>query len=156
MSPLYSAPLPSKNNDAAVTTDGNTVGEQEIYPGRSDPVIFYPVHEKTPRESFYPCFQESLASTFSTIPYTSDPLLCIGLAVLERMRWTETAPSWFIPRLAALSGTNLRSNLCSNVTAVSGLKADLSNGTVMTLRASYASVMFRAFRRGRIPGQTAE
>jgi hypothetical protein len=28
--------------------------------------------------------------------------------------------------------------------------------TVMKLRASYASVMFRAFRRGRFPGQTAE
>jgi hypothetical protein len=39
---------------------------------------------------------------------------------------------------------------------VSGLKADLLNVTVMTLRASYASVMFRAFRRGRFPGQTAE
>jgi hypothetical protein len=44
------------------------------------------------------CFQESLASPLSTIPYTSDPLLCIGLAGLERMRWTETAPSWFTPR----------------------------------------------------------
>jgi hypothetical protein len=56
----------------------------------------------------------------------------------------------------ALSGTNLRSTLRSYVTAVSGQKADLSNVTVMTLRASYASVVFRAFRRGRYRGQTAE
>jgi hypothetical protein len=56
----------------------------------------------------------------------------------------------------ALSGTNLRSTLRTYVVAVGGLKADLSNVTVMTLRASYASVMFRAYRHGRFLGQTTE
>jgi hypothetical protein len=102
------------------------------------------------------CFQESLASTFSTMPYTSDPLLCIGLAGLEDALDRDRSFLVHTETGRALSGTNLISNLRSYVTAVSGLKANLSNVTVMTLRASYESVMFRAFRRGRFPGQTAE
>jgi hypothetical protein len=42
------------------------------------------------------------------------------------------------------------------VYGIQGLSADLSSVTVMTVRASFETVMFRAFRRGKFPGQTTE
>jgi hypothetical protein len=56
----------------------------------------------------------------------------------------------------ALSGENLRSTLRTYVCGIQGKIADLSSVTFMTVRASFATVMFRAFRRGRFPEQTTE
>jgi hypothetical protein len=56
----------------------------------------------------------------------------------------------------ALSGENLRSALRTDVCGIQGLSADISSITVMTVLASFATVMFRAFRRGKFPGQTTE
>jgi hypothetical protein len=54
----------------------------------------------------------------------------------------------------SLSGENLRSTLRQYVGGLGGLSGDLSRATVMTVRASFASMMFRSFRKGAFPGQS--
>jgi hypothetical protein len=122
-------------------------------------VKLYPAHEKTPHGSFH----RGVVFPGESSEYFLNYALHIRPAIMHRARRTredalDRDRSFLVHTETgrALSGTNLRSTLRSYVTAVSGLKADLSNVTVMTLRASYASVMFRAFRRGRFCGQTAE
>jgi hypothetical protein len=52
----------------------------------------------------------------------------------------------------ALSGENIRNTLRHYVGGLSGLSGDLSRVTAMTLRGSFASMMFRSFQRGRFAG----
>jgi hypothetical protein len=146
-------------NEAAVTRNGHTGGERDTPEESAGTVKLYPAHEKTPRGSFHP----GVVFPGESRKYFLNYVLRIRPAIMHRARRTrEDALEPDRPFLVhsetghALSGTNLRSTLRTYVAAVSGLKADLSNVTVMTLRASYASVMFRAFRHGRFPGQTAE
>jgi hypothetical protein len=146
-------------NEDAVTRVGDADGEREHQEDRSGSVKLYPAHEKTPRGSFHP----GVVFPVESRKYFLNYVLSIRPAILHRARRTrEDALDPDRPFLVhsetgrALSGTNLRSTLRTYVVAVGGLKADLSNVTVMTLRASYASVMFRAYRHGRFPGQTTE
>jgi hypothetical protein len=53
----------------------------------------------------------------------------------------------------SLSGKNLRSTLRQYVGGIGVLSGVLSLVTVMTVRASFASMMFRSFRKGAYPGQ---
>jgi hypothetical protein len=122
-------------------------------------VKLYSAHEKTPRGSFH----HGVVFPGEFPHYFLNNVLRIRPAIMHRARRTrEDALDLNRPFLVhnetgrALTETNLRSTLRTYVSAVSGLKADLSSVTFMTLRASYASVMFRAFRQGRFPGQTAE
>jgi hypothetical protein len=149
----------ARGNEDSVTRDGDAGEEREARKARDGPVKLYPAHEKTPRGSFHP------GAVFSREPrkYFLNYVLHVRPAIMHKARWTrEDALDPDRPFLVhsetgrALSGTNLRSTLSTYMVAVSGLRADLSNVTVMTLRASYASVMFRAFCRGRFYGQTAE
>jgi hypothetical protein len=55
-----------------------------------------------------------------------------------------------------LSGENLRNSLRLYTEGVRGLSSDLSRVTVMTVRASYASVMFRSFQSGKFQGLSLE
>jgi hypothetical protein len=127
-----------RNNDAAVTTDGKTGGEQEIHPERSYPVKLNPAHEKTPRGSFHPGVVFPGESSESILNYD----LHIRPAIMHRARRTredklDRDRSFLVHTETgrALSRTNLRSALRRYVTAVTGLKANLLNVTVMTLRA---------------------
>jgi hypothetical protein len=56
----------------------------------------------------------------------------------------------------ALSGDNIRNTLRYYAGGLGGLSGDLSRVTVMTLRASFASMMFRAFQQGKFPGRCSE
>jgi hypothetical protein len=132
-----------------------TVGEWRT--GRT--VKLYPLQEKTPRGSFCPgiLFPEKARSFFVTYARMIRPAIMRGAGkvssdALHRERTfllhTETGN--------ALSGENLRNTLRFYIGGIGGLSEDLSRVTVMTVRASYASVMFQAFRRGKFPGLTAE
>jgi hypothetical protein len=150
---------PARENEDSAVRDGDTVGEREAQEAGAGHVKLYPANEKTPRGSFHP----GVVFPGESRKYFLNYVLHIRPAIMHRARRTrEDALDPDRPFLVhsetgrAMSGTNLRSTLRTYVAAVGGLKADISNVTVMTLRASYASVMFRAFRRGRFPGQNAE
>jgi hypothetical protein len=55
-----------------------------------------------------------------------------------------------------LSGDSLKHTLRTYVGGLNCLRGDLSHVTVMTVRASFASVMFRAFWRGKFAPKTTE
>jgi hypothetical protein len=135
--------------------DRNT--SREIHAGRA--VKLYPLQEKTPRGTFCPgiIFSDTARSFFVAYARIIRPAIMRGVEkvnadALNRDRTflvhTETGH--------ALTGENLRNTLRFYLAGIGGLRGDLSRVTVMTLRASYASVMFTSFRRGKFPGVTAE
>jgi hypothetical protein len=122
-------------------------------------VKLYPAAEKTPRNTFCPgvMFERIAGHFFVIYAYI------VRAAVIRRLGRDESDiqdrhRSFFLhtEKGTCLSGDNLRNSLRLYISNVSGLSGDLSRVTVMTVRASYASVMFRAFRRGKIQGLTLE
>jgi hypothetical protein len=122
-------------------------------------VKLYPLQEKTPRGTFCPgiLFSNKARSFFITYAHVIRPAImrCIGKVsadALSRDRsflvHTETGN--------ALTGDNLRNTLRCYVGGLGGLAGDMSRVTLMTVRASYTSVMFQSYRRGKFPGLTAE
>jgi hypothetical protein len=55
-----------------------------------------------------------------------------------------------------LSGERLRYIFRQYIGGIGGLSKDMSRVTVMTVRASYASMMSRSFRKGAFPGQSGD
>jgi hypothetical protein len=122
-------------------------------------VKLYPLQEKTPRGKFCPGILSSnkARSFFITYACVIRPAImrCIGnVSADARSRdrtflvHTETGN--------ALTGENLRNTLRCYVGGLGGFAGDLSRVTLMTVRASYASVMFQSYRRGKFLGLTAE
>jgi hypothetical protein len=122
-------------------------------------VKLHPLKEKTPRGTFCPgiLFPDKARSFFITYARVVQPAIMRGAGkmrsdVLNRDRTfllhTKTG--------SGLSGENLRNTLRFYVDGLHGLSKDLSRVEVMTVRASYASVMFQEFRRGKFPNLTAE
>jgi hypothetical protein len=135
------------------------LGEWEEEGGNSVgcPVKLYPTAEKTPRDTFSPgiMFPEISSSFFATY------CRFIRSAVMRRSGKvsrdaTSTARTFLVHTETGLplSGENLRSTLRQYIGGLGGLSKDLSRVTVMTVRASYASVMFRSFKKGAFPGQS--
>jgi hypothetical protein len=124
-----------------------------------DAVKLYPAKEKTPRDTLHP----GIIFPDNARTYFLNHIAHIRPAIMRRAgRAREDASDVDQTFLVhsetgrALSGENLRSTLRTYVCGINGLNGDLSGVTVMTVRASFATVMFRAFRRGKFPGQTTE
>lgn len=142
--------------------NGHAIGSDEGLGGRQDgegTVKLYPAQEKTPRGTFYPGIVFSSTARAFFLVYAR----LIRPAVMRRtsrrsvdsldpdrtfLVHTETG--------RALSGENIRNTLRYYAGGLGGLSGDLSRVTVMTLRASFASMMFRAFRQGKFPGRSSE
>jgi hypothetical protein len=121
------------------------------------PVKLYPTAEKSPRGTFsqgvlFPEIASSFLSTYCRLicpaMMHSSRKVASDLASTNRtlLVHTETALS--------LSGKNMRSSLRQYVGGLGGLSGDLPRVTVMTVRASFESMMFRLFRKGEFPGQS--
>jgi hypothetical protein len=124
-----------------------------------DTVKLYPTNEKTPRGTFCPGVVFSSTARRYFLAYTR----VIRPAVMRRTgRFAEDARDLqrtFLVHTETgrpLSGENIRNTLRYYVGGVGGLTGDLSRITVMTVRASFASTMFRSFRRGKFPGRGME
>jgi hypothetical protein len=133
--------------------------EEESGNGAASSVKLYPKAEKTPRGTFSPgvLFPDTAGSFFATYSRMIRPAVMRGCGKVDRdladsgrtfLVHTETG--------MALSGENLRNTLRYYVGGMGGLSGDLSRVTVMTVRASFASMMFRSFRQGSFPGQSCE
>jgi hypothetical protein len=121
------------------------------------PVKLYPTAEKTPRGTFSPgiLFPEIASSFFSTYCRLIRPaVMRSSRKVASDMASTNRALLVHTETGLPLSGENLRSTLRQYVGGLGGLSGDLSRVTVMTVRASFASMMFRSFRKGAFPGQS--
>jgi hypothetical protein len=127
--------------------------------GEEVAVKLYPTAEKTPRNTFCPgvMFERIAGHFFGIYAYV------VRAAIIRRCGRDESKTqdsnrTFFLhtEKGTCLSGDNLRNSLRLYISNVSGLSGDLSRVTIMTVRASYASVMFRAFRRGKIQGLTLE
>jgi hypothetical protein len=127
--------------------------------GEGRTVKLYPTQEKTPRGTFYPgvVFSSTARAFFITHARVIRPAVMHGVGrvnadALDSERTflvhTETG--------RALSGENIRNTLRHYVGGLGGLSGDLSRVTVMTLRASFASIMFRSFQRGRFAGRSLD
>jgi hypothetical protein len=124
-------------------------------------IKLYPGQEKTPRGTFYPGVvfpRESRVFFIYYLRFVRPAIMrvqdqdCIDADALNPERTflvhTETG--------LALSGDSLKNTLRTYVGGLNGLRGDLSLVTIMTLRASFASVMFRAFRHGKFSPKTTE
>jgi hypothetical protein len=131
--------------------------EEESSNGDGGPVKLYPALEKTPRGTFSPgiLYPEISASFFATYCNAIRPSVMRGSGKMASdaassgrtfLVHTETG----LP----LSGENLRNTLRYYVGGLDRLSADLSRMTVMTVRASFASMMFRSFRKGAFANQS--
>ena len=133
--------------------------EEESGNSVAGPVKLYPTAEKTPRGTFSPgiMFPEISGSFFSTYCRFIRPAVMRHSGKVARDA-TSTARTFLVHTETGLplSGENLRSTLRQYVGSLGELSRDLSRVTVMTLRASYASMMFRSFKKGAFPGQTFE
>jgi hypothetical protein len=132
-------------------------GLMQVPPGRV--VKLYPLQEKTPRGTFCPgiLFPNKARSFFIAYSRVIRPAImrCVGKVSADALSRDRT----FLVHTEtgnALTGENLRNTLRFYVGGLGGLAGDLSRVTVMTVRASYASVMFQSYRRGKFPGLTAE
>jgi hypothetical protein len=122
-------------------------------------VKLYSLHEKTPRGTFCPgnLFSNKVRSFFITYARVIRPAImrCIGKVSADALSRDRT----FLVHTEtgnALTGDNLRNTLRCYVGGLGGLAGDMSRVTLMTVRASYTSVMFQSYRRGKFPGLTAE
>lgn len=133
--------------------------EEESGNSVAGPVKLYPTAEKTPRGTFSPgiMFPEISGSFFSTYCRFIRPAVMRHSGKVARDA-TSTARTFLVHTETGLplSGENLRSTLRQYVGSLGELSRDLSRVTVMTLRASYASMMFRSFKKGAFPGQSFE
>jgi hypothetical protein len=119
----------------------------------------YPGKEKTPRDTLHP----GIIFPSTARAYFLNHVHHIRPAILRRAGRAETdvdnVDRTFLLHSEngrSLSGENLRGTLRTYVSGIPGLHGDISSVTVMTVRASFATVMFRAFRHGKFPGQTTE
>jgi hypothetical protein len=139
---------------------GAAVSQDEESDGRKTGTVkLYPTQEKTPRGTFYPGIvftSEARAFFIMYIRLVRPAIMRTTVGVRSDalnpgrtfMVHTETG--------RALTGENIRNTLRYYVGGLGGLKRDLTFVTVMTLRASFASVMFHSFRKGKFPGRTSD
>jgi hypothetical protein len=133
--------------------------EDESGNSAGGPVKLYPTSEKTPRGTFSPgiLFPEISSSFFATYIKIIRPAVmrwsgrvANDLADVGRVFLVHTETG------RPLSGENLRNSLRLYFSGLQGLSGDLSRVTVMTVRASFASMMFRSFRKGEFTGRSFE
>jgi hypothetical protein len=133
--------------------------EDESGNSAGGPVKLYPTSEKTPRGTFSPgiLFPEISSSFFATYIRIIRPEVmrrsgraANDLADVGRVFLVHTETG------RPLSGENLRNTLRLYFSGLQGLSGDLSRVTVMTVRASFASMMFRSFRNGEFSGRCFE
>jgi hypothetical protein len=124
-------------------------------------VKLYPGQEKTPRGTFYPGIVFPLESRAFFICYSR----FVRPAIMRRQDKDLVDEDLLNPDRTflvhtetgmALSGDSLKNTLRTYAGGLNGLRGDLSLVTVMTVRASFASVMFRAFRQGKFAPKTTE
>jgi hypothetical protein len=122
-------------------------------------VKLYPAHEKTPRDTFNPgiVFPDDARAYFLNYATFIRPSI-IRRAGRARADAVDACRPFLVHSETGrlLTGENLRSTLRTYVGGFRDLSHDLSGVTVMTVRASFATVMFRSFRRGKFPDQTCE
>jgi hypothetical protein len=121
------------------------------------PLKLYPTAEKTPRGKFSPgiLYSEIASSFFSTYCWFIRPaVMRSSPKVASDVRSTNRTLLVHTETWLSLSGENLRSTLRQYVGGLGGLSGDLSQVTVMTVRASFASIVFRSFRKGAFHGQS--
>jgi hypothetical protein len=138
---------------------GSISGNLETVFEELEPVKLYPAQEKTARATLQPAimFPDNARSYFCKYVYYIRPAI---------MRWVGKESTDILQRSrpflvhtekgCSLSVENLRSTLRTYVSGVKGLSGRVERLSVMTLRASYASKMFQAFRRGEFGNRTIE
>jgi hypothetical protein len=150
--PQVYASLQHPSPDVLESWEGQT--EEELVG-----VKLYPTAEKTPRNTFCPrvMFAPIAGKIFVIYAYV------IRAAIIRRSGRDESGIEHRDRRIllhtekgTCLSGESLRNYLRLYIGNTRGLSSDISRVTVMTVRASYASVMFRSFRLGKIQGRTLE
>jgi hypothetical protein len=138
--------------------DGNLAEPREECP-RFLAVKLYPAHEKTPRDTLNPgiVFPDDARAYFLNYESYIRPSI-IRRAGMARADAADGGRTFLVHSETgrSLTGENLRSTLRTYVGGFRDLRDDLSRVTVMTVRASFATVMFRSFRRGKFPDQTSE
>jgi hypothetical protein len=148
-----------KRWEAEWDSRGSIDGNLETVFEELEPVKLYPAQEKTARATLQPAimFPDNARSYFCKYAYYIRPAI---------MRWVGKESTDLLQRNraflvhtekgGALSVENLRSTLRTYVSGVKGLSGRVDRLSVMTLRASYASKMFQAFRRGEFGNITIE
>jgi hypothetical protein len=138
---------------------GSTSGNLETVFEELEPVKLDPAQEKTSRATLQPAimFPDNARSYFCKYAYYISPAI---------MRWVGKESTDLLQRSrpflvytekgGSLSVENLRSTLRTYVSGVKGLSGRVERLSVMPLRASYASKMFQAFRRGEFGSRTIE
>jgi hypothetical protein len=124
-----------------------------------DSVKLYPAKEKTPRDTLHPgiIFPDDARKFFTNhVTHIRPAIMRRAGRAIEDAADVDRTFLVHSETGRALSGENLRSTLRTYVCGIQGLSGDLSRVTVMTVRASFATVMFRAYRNGKFPGQTTE
>jgi hypothetical protein len=133
--------------------------EEESGNGAASPVKLYPKAEKTPQGIFTPgvLFPDTAGSFFATYSRMIRPGVMRGCEKVERdLADSGRTFSMHTETGMALSMENLRNTLRYYMGGMGGLSGDLSRVTVMTVRASFASMMFRSFRQGSFPGMSCK
>jgi hypothetical protein len=145
--------------DCAVRSQEGSHGSGDMGNGGDGTVKLYPTQEKTPRGTFYPgiVFTNTARAFFIAYARIIRPAVMRATSRESADALDPDRPFMVhTEKGRALSGESIRNTLRYYIGGLGGLSGDLSRVTVMTLRASFASIMFRSFRRGKFPGRSSE